>query len=633
MPRRSKQVNWFPDDFSEQIFNTKYREYVPDIYTYFRNLASMVAQGNRKLADRFFRLMWEKKFSPGGRILAFGGRPMARLSLMNCTTHEVTGDSLEAISETVYTIMRSSSRGQGIGINLSKLRPAGSPVNNAAKTSTGAISFMEMFSSVGATIGQEGRRAAMLFSISDHHPDLYRPDESTVVCPVCQGAGCPACKDGRIPYDFLHVKKIPGRVENANISVMVSDDFMRAVDNDEQWLLYFRGETGGDEFRQDNLYPAREIFMALSRSARASAEPGILYWDTSKRLSNSDIFGERWQIVGTNACSEEVLDQDGVCNLGSMNLAAYVRDPFSGNATFDYDGFSQDVDLAIEFLDNVVELEIQRGNYVNITQLESLMALRRVGLGVMGLADLLAMTGHPYAATKDTTVFLDQVFSTLKNAAYLASSRLAREKGPALVWDRSEASSIVLNGFYSTLSGYVMVNILRYGLRNATVLSLAPTGTISNFFGVSSSIEPLFAHSFIRRIRMNGHDEFVDYVHPGVHLARSMGIPDSIYQTAHDVSPNDHILVQAIIQQHIDASIAKTVNMPAGTTDADVADIYRKAWRLGLKGLAIYVDGSRTQQVLYSEPEKEFCPECGGELVKEEGCIHCPACGWGKCSL
>ena len=219
--------SWFTDPFAEEIFNTKYRGIRRDIYDHFDHLSKEISLGDPRLARDFYNIMIDKRFCPGGRILAYAGRPTAKVSLMNCTTHEVPGDSLEDISDTAYTIMRASSRGQGIGIDLSNLRPLDSPVNNAAKTSTGAISFMEMFNSVGATIGQEGRRAALLFSLADNHPDLYRQGSKDRICPTCGGAGCGQCDDGYTALDFLNVKRFPG-VESANISVRLSDAFMQA---------------------------------------------------------------------------------------------------------------------------------------------------------------------------------------------------------------------------------------------------------------------------------------------------------------------------------------------------------------------------------------------------------------------
>ena len=623
------------DSFSRQILETKYLGEFESPLEYYKHLSKMVALGDIDLESRFFDILWNRRFSPGGRILAFGGRPKSRMSLVNCTTHSVEGDSLEDISDSAYSIMRASSRGQGIGVDISKIRPKESPVNNAARTSTGAISFMEMFNSIGGTIGQEGRRAAMLFSIHDNHPDLYRPEDKSVVCDRCNGRGCGQCVNGYLPYDFIHVKRIPGKVENANISVKISDALMRAVESDQPWKMSFWGKTGNGNFDIEKTISARDLFGALTRSAYYSAEPGVLYWDTSKNMSNSNRFGKEWEVVGLNACTEQVLDQDGVCVLGSINLSSYVVMPFTKEAFFDFSAFVLDVVTAVEFLDNIVTLEIQNGNYISERQRRSLENLRRLGLGIMGYADMLGMLGLNYAYEQATIDYTRDIMSVMRDAAYKASIHLAIRKGPAPVWNHSQEyrESILKGGFFDTLPAYIKSDIIKYGTRNVAILSIAPTGSISNLLGVSSGIEPLFALSYTRMTRIHGFDEMIDYVQPSVKMSREKKLPDSIWQTAYQVPPIEHVRIQALFQEFVDSAISKTTNLPNTSTVMDVADIYKLGWQLGLKGMSVYVDGSRTQQVLYQKAEEEKCPVCSGEIVHKEGCTECMTCGWSKCSL
>ena len=631
----------FQTAFGREIWEKKYAGQFTDPVDFYRSMAKRMSLGDPELEQKFFSMLIEQRFSPGGRILAFTGRPQSSVSLMNCTTHQVADDTLEEISETVWTIMKASSHGQGIGIDLSKLRPRGASVNNAAKTSTGAISFMEMLNNVGGTIGQEGRRAALLFSMRVDHPDLWRKDAQDITCPKCNGAGCMNCKGtGSIPYDFLHVKTLPGHVESANISVMITDEFMQAVENDQMWALYFKGESGGEQFSVANLVPARELFRELARSAWQSAEPGVLFLDTIKRQSNSDLFGDRWEVVGCNACSEMMLDQDGVCNLGSLNLTKYVTDPYTEYADFDMDAFIADVELAVEFLDNVLEIELTENRSISQAQRESVQMLRRVGLGVMGLADLLVMMGLRYKYEQNTILFLRQVFNNMRHAAYRTSMYLAARKGPAGVWAAltvEERQQVVERGHYANLTSLLKKGIVQFGLRNVTLLSIAPTGSISNLFGISSGIEPLFAREYKRRVRMGGQDEIITYVHPGVTETRARGIPDEVWDTAYDVSPEDHVQIQALVQAYVDSAIAKTTNLPPTATVDDVANIYMLAWKLGLKGITVYRDGSRDEQVLYTMEEQKqdehTCPSCGEKLVKHDGCEQCMSCGYGKCSL
>ncbi len=292
-------MSWFTNSFAEEIWRTKYAGKFEDVEEYYRALAKRIAKTPEQ-EENFFDLLWNKKFSPAGRILAHNGRPDAKMSLMNCTTHAIQDDSLEAISDAGYKIMRASSRGQGIGVDLSKLRPRGAPVNNAARTSTGAISFMELLNQIAETIGQEGRRAALLFSLRVDHPDIWTEDG----------------------YDFLNVKKQSGKVENANISILITDDFMKNVEEGNGWQPRFEGESGVENFSRASQITATELFEKIAESAWASAEPGLLMWDTSKRFSNSDLLG--FPVAGVNACTEQILDHEGVCNLGSMNLMAYV---------------------------------------------------------------------------------------------------------------------------------------------------------------------------------------------------------------------------------------------------------------------------------------------------------------------
>jgi ribonucleoside-diphosphate reductase alpha chain len=614
--------SWFVNPFAEEIWNTKYAGEFTDVEKYYRHLSQLVAQGDPIAETKFFDLLWNKRFSPAGRILAFAGRPDSKMSLMNCTTYSIEEDSLEAISKAAYAIMRASSRGQGIGIDLSKLRPRGAPVNNAARTSTGAISFMEMLNSIGSTIGQEGRRAALLFSLRVDHPDIWRPDEKD------------AELDGEpVEYDFLSVKRIPGRVENANISIIITDEFMEAVDKNLQWQPYFTSRHSGGAFTHlSNRYPARDLFHAIAESAWASAEPGLLMWDMSTRMSNSDLFG--YPVSGVNACTEQVLDQEGVCNLGSMNLAAFVKES-STKSVFDFDAFTRDIETAIWFLDKVLDLELSKGSPISGRQIEAIKQLRRIGLGVMGLADALAKLGIVYGS-QESFNFVDKLFRVFRNAAYNTSILLAVLNGPAPVWEyksQKQREDITNSAFFNTLPEDLKSQIVQWGTRNITTMSIAPTGSISNLLGVSSGIEPIFSHAYTRRTRINGGDELIEYTNPGVIETRANGLPDSLWPTAYEISPLVHVNMQAIAQKYVDQSISKTVNLSEAATVDDIKRIYMEAWRRGLKGITVYRDGSRWEQVLYVKLEEQEspCPVCGGKIIHHDGCHECSECGWSMC--
>jgi ribonucleoside-diphosphate reductase alpha chain len=601
-------MSWFTNSFAEEIWRTKYAGEFEDIEKYYRALAKRIAQ-NSEEEEEFFSILWEKRFSPAGRILAFNGRPNARMSLMNCTTHAIQGDSLEAISDAGYKIMRASSRGQGIGIDLSALRPRGAPVNNAAKTSTGSISFMELLNHIGITIGQEGRRAALLFSLRIDHPDIWTSDG----------------------YDFLNIKKQPGKVENANISVLITDEFMHAVEEGNGWTPKFIGDSGEEEFSLASKITATELFEKIAQSAWESAEPGLLMWDTSKKFSNSDLLG--YPIVGVNACTEQILDHEGVCNLGSINLMAYVSDPFTEEALFDFVKFEHDIDTAIRFLDNVLDIELQARGSISEQQRQSIIDLRRIGLGVMGLADTLSALLFVYAWNPITIEFTQKIFETLRDRAYWTSVDLAIEKGPAPAWKGHSVVGAMGEAFFATLPDILKEAIVRAGgTRNVTLLSVAPTGSISNLLGVSSGIEPLFAHEYTRRTRINGKDEFIEYIHPGVVQSRALGVPDDIWNTSYDIDPMDHIHIQGLAQRYIDQSISKTVNLSKDATVEDVLDVYMEAWKFGLKGITIYRDSSREEQILY-QGKIEVCPECGNGIIYRDGCKECSSCSWSICEI
>jgi ribonucleoside-diphosphate reductase alpha chain len=630
--------SWFPNKFAEDIWRKKYAGKYAEglkVKEYFKDMATTVALGDKELEKKFFDILFGKKFSPGGRILAWIGRPNSKVSLMNCTTHSIEEDTIEAIADTTYSVMRASSRGQGIGINLSKLRPANAPVNNSAITSTGSISFMELINHAGGIIGQQGRRAALLFSLDIDHPDLWRPENLDLECTNCSGKGCMRCRGkGKFPYDFLNVKKVAGKIENANISVNISDVFMQAVDDDAMWEMKFSGDSDGESFSDSSKVPARALFNALASSAFVSAEPGVLFTDNTVKYSNSDLFGKRWKVVGVNACTEQLLDQDGVCNLGSMNLAAYVENAFTGAASFDSESFMEDVDTAIRFLDNVIDIEVKRGFSISDSQRESLVFLRRIGLGVMGYADTLTMMNLQYTHDAPTITFTKRIFSMLRDSSYLASIAVGKEKGKALAWHTTpglDTKSIVSGGFFKTLPAKIKEYIIEYGTRNITTMCIAPTGSISNLYGVSSGIEPLFALEYTRRTRMNGHEEYVNYVHPSVQRSRDLKLPDNIWKTAYEVTPVDHVMIQALIQNYVDQSISKTTNLPETATVEDVATVYKLAHEMGLKGMAVYVNGSRDKQILY---EATQCPECedGGNVIEEGSCKTCVACGWSMCT-
>lgn len=378
------------------------------------------------------------------------------------------------------------------------------------------------------------------------------------------------------------------------------------------------------------------------------------------RVRGINITGEVVPVYDINEPVTNSLIANGMvvhnCNLGSMNLTRYVLEPYTDNAHFDYAEFGKDVATSVELLDNALTIEIQKGVHVNDRQSRSIENLRRIGLGVMGFADALTMMGLKYSATDEVRIFIDKLFSLLRDRAYMKSIDLAKKKGACGVWKGltpNQRRKVLKGGFFRTLPERIKNDIVENGTRNVTLTSIAPTGSISNLLGVSSSVEPLFATSYKRMVRMNGEDEFIDYKPSIVQEALENGVGLDFWNTAYDISPQDHVQIIAWIQKYICSSISKTVNFPSTSTPEHVWEIYQKAWKLGLKGVTVYVDKSRTTQVLYADslpsdkPEQVFsddwalaqmrdteaCPSCGGELVHQSGCKECSACEYSVCSL
>ncbi len=588
-----------------------------------REIASVEAPEKRDAwEEKFYWLLEDFRMVPGGRILFGAGNPR-RATLLNCYVIPIREDSIEGIFETAKEMARTYSFGGGCGTDISVLRPAGSPVNNSALHSTGAVSFMEIFSMTTGTIGQAGRRGALMLTIHVEHPDVLR---------------------------FVEIKNDPDRrnVRFANISVLVSDAFMKAVEQDEAWALWYpdllRREDLLDEFGTDDLpsilerletredfvridlsresfyhhphalyfyventgelrkkrvydrIPAREIWDRLVASAWDSAEPGVIFWSTIKRYSTTEYFAP---VLTTNPCSEIPLEAYGDCCLGNINLARFVKHPFTDRAEVDWEGLLQAARFTVRFLDNV--LDYNRDRHPLPAQVEASMNSRRIGVGFTGLGDMLAQLRLKYD-TPEAVAFVDRLFERIKLEVYDASADLAREKGsfPKFDPDRHLESP-----FFADFPDELREKI-RGGLRNGALLTVPPVGSGSVLAGVSSGIEPIFALWYIRRSESLSQEEFRVY-HPLVKTYKELTgasdeeLPD-FFVTAHEIDPFFRVKMQATIQKHIDHSISSTVNLPKETPKETIARVYLEAWRQGCKGITVYREGSR-EGILITEPQ------------------------------
>lgn len=529
-------------------------------------------------------LIIEKKFIPGGRILSNRGITDTRVTYSNCYVITPPEDNIESIFESRKKLARTYSYGGGCGIDLSKLAPAGAKVHNQAEQTTGAVSFMQGYSQTTEEIGQAGRRGALMISLDCHHPDLL---------------------------DFIDAKTSPDAVTKANISVRVTDDFMEAVINDKNWIMSFtRPETNETITKTAR---AREIFEKLCKNNWDWGEPGILFWDT---ISNYNLleFDDTFEYAGVNPCAEEPLPAGGSCLLSSINLSAFVKDK-----EFDFDDFSETVTNGVIYLNEVLEeglslhpLEEQR---------QSVADWRQIGLGIMGLADMLIKMELPYDS-EQARQLCEEIGLVMADQALYTSAFLAGHAGSYDNYKSCVQKSEFLKNNTCESTREV---IGAYGLRNSQLLTIAPTGTISTMLGISGGIEPIFANSYTRKTEsLHGHDEYYKVYTPIVkEYMDEHGIKDETelpnwFCTSSTISPLNRVLMQGVWQKHIDASISSTVNLPEEATIKDVEEIYLNAWTERLKGITVFRNGCKRLGILTTNNSQEKEEEKGlsrGEII------------------
>lgn len=543
------------------IWNKKYRYNNES----FDEWLDRVSGKNEELKE----LIKEKKFLFGGRILANRGLNQYgnKVTYSNCYVITPPEDSIESIFECATKLARTFSYGGGCGIDISKLAPMGAKVNNTAKNTTGAVSFMDLYSLVTGLIGQNGRRGALMISMDCHHPDIEQ---------------------------FIDIKKDLNKITSANISIRFTNDFMKAVINDEDFELSFTREETDEVITK--IIKAREVFKKLSDSNWDMGEPGCLFWDNIcnyNLLSNTKEFS----YAGTNPCAEEPLPAGGSCLLGSINLAEFVLNPFTNEATFDFDSFKQAVKSSVKALNEVLDEGLALHPLQE--QQNSVSEWRQIGLGMFGLADMLIKLGITYGSQKSIDI-CDKIGFTMANYAIRASARLAKESG---AFSKCNIQEIVSTPYFIKNTDQKTKDlVLEYGLRNSQLLTIAPTGTLSTMIGVSGGIEPVFANSYTRTTK-SLHGEDVTYkVYTSIvqqymdvnNIIKEEYLPE-FFVTASKIHYNNRISMQSVWQAHIDASISSTVNLPNSATKDDIFNLYVEAWKSGLKGITVFRDGcSRT---------------------------------------
>jgi len=512
---------------------------------------------------KFFSILEDFKFVPGGRIMHGAGREDITTTLNNCYVVAVSDDSIKAIYDTIINEALTYKYGGGCGHDLSVLRPAGKTINGTGGESCGPTGFMNLFSENTNTIAQHGRRGANIQTLRVDHPDIEK---------------------------FISIKTGDiDMVKYSNISVLLTHDFMEAVKDDNDFDLTYNGEV----YRT---IKAVDLWNDIISHAHTSAEPGLLFWDTMKDYHNAEYCSP---LVSTNPCAEQPLPDGGCCNLGAVNLERFVDE--KGN--FMIEQFKDTVGIATRFLDNVVDYNVDR--HALEDQKENAMNDRRIGLGILGLGDMLVRMGIKYDS-EDALQTIDQIMQIFRDTTYETSSELAIEKGqyPHFDWVGYSKSKFVKN-LPKTLQNKIKKN----GIRNCTLTTVAPTGSGAIVARVTSGVEPIFATSYKRRVKENdGYGKsFKEYkvFHPiiGKLFGSDDNLPDHVV-TAHHIDPYFRVRMQGIIQQYIDSSISSTVNLAEDITVETVADIYMTAYEAGLKGITVYREGSR-EGILVSDQKDE----------------------------
>lgn len=570
---------------------------------------------------------------PAGSPMTGIGNNYQVASLSNCFVIGIDGDadSYGAIMKEDEEQVQLMKRRGGVGHDLSRIRPKGSPVNNSALTSTGLVPFMERFSNSTREVAQDGRRGALMLSVSIKHPDAEA---------------------------FIDAKMTEGKVTGANVSVRIDDDFMRCATEGRPYRQQYPVDAPEDECLTSKEIDAQKLWKKIVHNAWKSAEPGVLFWDTITRESIPDCYADLgFKTVSTNPCGEIPLCPYDSCRLLAVNLYGYVDDPFTPQASFNFQRFRQHVRLAQRFMDDIIDLEEEKIDLIlkkidSDPQSEEVKHTerrlwekikrktgqgRRTGLGITAEGDMLAALGLRYG-TQEATDFAVKVQKTLALTAYAASVEMAKERGAFEIYDaqREAANPFILR--IKEADEALYADMVKYGRRNIACLTIAPTGTTSLMTQTTSGIEPVFMPVYKRRRKVNPNDpevridfvdesgdafeEYIVYHHHFLTWMRANGIDTErrytqeeidelvarspyYLATANDVDWLMKVKMQGEIQKWVDHSISVTVNLPNAVDEALVDRLYVEAWKSGCKGCTIYRDGSRAGVMVSVKKKKE----------------------------
>jgi len=541
----------------------------------------------------FFELMTSLRFLPNSPTLMNSGTPRGQLA--GCFVLPIE-DSMESIYGTLRDVALIQKSGGGTGFSFSNLRPRGDYIRSTRGVSSGPVSFMRLYD-YSTQINRLGgtRAGANMGTLRHDHPDIH---------------------------EFVNAKREPQSLPSFNISVMAADSFMQAAEKGDEISLTFPAGTDAQDCATRGKANAAALFNEIVRNAWKTGDPGLLFYD---RINASNPTPQLGAIEATNPCGEQPLLPYESCNLGSINISK-----FANGSGIDYEELRETIHHAVHFLDNVLD-----ANSYPVKAVQKItLGNRKIGLGVMGFADLLAVLRTPYASTA-AIALAEELMGFIQHEAKLASANLAQKRGP---FPNFRGSSY---------------DALGKAIRNACVTSIAPTGTISLLANCSSGIEPFFALSYRREVI--GATKTID-VHPLVQQMLRAEVSNSesvlqqlrktgrledgapsmlrdLFATAHEITPDWHIKMQAAFQKHTDTSVSKTINLPNSASPEMVAHAYRLAFETGCKGVTVFRDGCKTQQVLRAGVDLEHCPECNSSLVMQGGCSNCPSCGYSICTI
>lgn len=542
------------------------------------NTISQVEIERQKYREIFHEMIFNRDFIPAGRIMRNSGR--SKGSLLNCYNIPI-GDSIEEIGTCIADSLRLWSEGGGVGINFSPLRPKGDSIKGKGGESSGLVSFIEAIDHVSKTIESGGaRRAAALGHVIVDHPEIL---------------------------EFIDAKMVHGKLSSFNISVAVTDEFLDAVEVDGDWEFKFAQKSYGK-------IKAKIIWDKIVTNMTNNAEPGLLNW-SNFTVNNSYYFQE---IIGTNPCGETTLGAYECCDLGSLVLPNYI----TGTSSTNWKKMGDVIKNAVRFLDDVLDVNKYSIQQIDINSHNS----RRIGLGVMGLADYLFKKGVRYGSPKGIQE-VEKLFKFLRDTAYQASIELAVEKGAFPKFDAVKYSKAK---FIRNLPVSLRLDIKEKGIRNCTLLAMAPTGTVSLVADTNSGIEPLFCKAYKR---CDAVSERI-YVHPLYEeiLLKDGHTPDYFVDTF-DLKPEDHLETQAAIQKYVDGSVSKTINLPEETTPQDLSRLLLEYVR-DLKGCTVYRDNCRPGQILNQLPESDVIEYLKSQgKIEHEQCADDVKCASGKCDL